>query len=326
MWTYTVSAPSIIAARAMPAPTEADLGEGQLLLRVLTGGICGSDLPFFRGMAMPQGESARDGWVAPPGGPMHEVAGEVVAATSAEPAVGSMVVGWATSWNGMSEYIVVDATDVHAFSTDLSPSPAIALQPLACVLHAVDSLEKVEGSHVAVIGQGSIGVLFSRVLKSRGAARVTGIDRVDRSDVATAFGVDEMVWAGSDRWAAEVGAGSERPDIIIEAVGHQVSTLVDAVTALADGGQIYYFGIPDDPIYPFPMMRFLRLGGRLHAGVTPPGARRESLRRAEAYLAATPELSLESYITHTFPFAQAQEAFEAAGRAARGRLKVTLEG
>ena len=47
---------------------------------------------------------------------------------------------------------------------------AVGLQPLACVLYAVEQLPDLTGRHVAVIGQGSIGLLFSYVAKALGAA------------------------------------------------------------------------------------------------------------------------------------------------------------
>jgi threonine dehydrogenase-like Zn-dependent dehydrogenase len=326
MWTYTVAGPSTIAEARVPRSTAAELGDGQVLLRVIVGGICGSDLPFFKGLQMPHGVVPADGGPAEPrlGSPLHEVVGEVVASNAADLAVGALVVGWATLLDGMREYLVVDAVDVLEYAPDLAPTVAIMLQPLACVIHAVDALRDVPGSHVAVIGMGSIGVLFASVLKSAGAARVTGIDRVDRGDVAAVYGVDELVHSTSDRWAAGVVAGGDRPQIVVEAVGHQVGTLVDATRTIAEGGQIYYFGIPDDPIYPFPMLDFLRVHGRLYSGYTPSSARRPALRRAGEHLRAHPEI-VPPYVTDRFEFSRAQDAFAKAARPAPGQLKVILE-
>ena len=50
------------------------------------------------------------------------------------------------------------------------------------------------GLTCAVLGLGPIGLLFCHVLKERGAARVFGVDRVDRSAIAPRFGVDDVVW------------------------------------------------------------------------------------------------------------------------------------
>ena len=80
MWTYTVSGPNSISEREVPAPTPEDLVDGQVLLRVIVGGICGSDLPYFKGReggrygTRPAGGGPAE---PPPGAPLHEVVGEV---------------------------------------------------------------------------------------------------------------------------------------------------------------------------------------------------------------------------------------------------------
>ena len=126
---------------------------------------------------------------------------------------------------------------------------------------------------MAVIGQGSIGTLFSHALKQRGAAHVTGVDPIDRRDVAAEFGVDECVWDTAARWAATLADGS-RPDLVVEAVGHQAGTLDDAVQAVAKNGRVLAFGVPDEPYYAFPFARFFRKNATLIGGVTEDRRRR----------------------------------------------------
>jgi threonine dehydrogenase-like Zn-dependent dehydrogenase len=195
------------------------------------------------------------------------------------------------------------------------------LQPLACVLYAVEQLGDVSGQRVAVIGQGPIGLLFSSVLKARGAARVTGVDPVDRSDDAPVFGVDEVVTARAERWAAGL-SDADRPSVVVEAVGHQVSTLQPALDAVAHGGQVFYFGVPDDPVYPFDMMTFLRKNLTLRSGVAL--ERRRVLADAGTHLAGHPELR-ERYVTHVHPVADVQAAFTAAIAPRPGQLKIAVD-
>jgi threonine dehydrogenase-like Zn-dependent dehydrogenase len=95
----------------------------------------------------------------------------------------------------------------------------------------------------------------------------------------------------------------------------------DAVNALAMEGHIYYFGIPDDSIYPFPMVQFLRKNASLTSGLTLD--RRISLSRANDYLKANPELAA-AYVTNEFKVDDVQGAFELAVRPAIGRLKVVI--
>jgi threonine dehydrogenase-like Zn-dependent dehydrogenase len=324
MWAQALTGPATFERREVPAKTEDDLGEGDVLLRSLSGGICGSDLPFYRGSLF---------WGAPtetkpysnvkPGFPLHEIVGEVLATRDPALPVGAKVVGWATGTDALAEYVVVQGSSLYEYSSDLNPPTAIQLQTLACVIYALEQVNGIEGASAAVLGLGPIGVLFSHVLRTKGARNVVGVDRVDRSDVATTFRIDEPVHATADAWASSL-TDNDRPEIVIEAVGHQVNTLVSALNAVAVGGQIYYFGIPDDPIYPFPMMDFLRKRGRLASGFTPISARRDVLVKAEAYLKAFPDLAA-AYVTSVFGYQASQEAFDVAIRPSKGRLKVVFD-
>jgi threonine dehydrogenase-like Zn-dependent dehydrogenase len=321
MWAFQMAGPSRLERIEAPVPDERELRAGQVLLKFVAGGICGSDLPYFKGISPADHNPEGGPHVRPFGSPLHEIVGEVVASRDPDLRVGALVVGWASLSNGLTEYIVSDGEGLFEYDPRFPPAAAIMMQPLACVISALNRVAGVPGSTAAVIGQGPIGVLFSHVLKSSGAAHVTGIDRVDRSEVAHFFGVDAAVHASSDRWAASLTEGGDRPNIVIETVGHQVTTMRDAVNALAFEGHLYYFGIPDDAIYPFPMNTFLRKNARLTSGIT--RDRKLSLSRANDYLKASPEL-VEAYITHVFDLDSVQAAFDLAVHPAPRRLKVVI--
>lgn len=224
--------------------------------------------------------------------------------------------------SGLAEYSVSRGTSLHAYTPELDAATAIMLQPLACVLYAANQIGDVTGRSVAVLGLGPIGALFTHVLKSRGAAHVVGVDRVDRSDVAQAFGVDEFVHAHTATWAQDLPPAG-RADVVVEAIGHQVETLTSALQAMADHGLVYYFGIPNDDVYPLPMNLLLRKKGTLKSGYTHEGARRHPLAEAEQYLARFPELAA-AYLTSRYPYTAAQEAFVAASHPKTGQMKVTF--
>jgi threonine dehydrogenase-like Zn-dependent dehydrogenase len=312
-----LTGPTTLTMVDAPAPQPDDLADGEVLLRVLAGGICGSDLPAFRGTGPVTGHPA-----PVPGGSLHEVVGEVLASRDGRVRPGSRVVGWASRFDGLAERVITRGLDVHEYDPALSPTTAVLLQPLACVLDAFERVPRIRGARVAVIGQGSTGLLFSHIAKARGAAHVTGIDLVDRSDLAALYGVDEVVHAGAAEWAASFTTDQDRPDVVVEAVGHQISTFTAAVHAVGLGGQVYCFGIPDDPVYPFALAEFLRKSATLTAGAT--SARRVALDMANTYLGEHPDLA-EHYVTHTFAFAQAQSAYDKALVPAPGRVKVVID-
>jgi L-iditol 2-dehydrogenase len=303
----------------VPTPSPDDVPAGGVLLRVLAGGICGSDLPAWKGMRSLQPSDRGLHAAGIPGFPMHEVVGEVVHSEHQRLRVGDRVVGWAAGFDGLAEYVVTPGDAVGGYDPTLTPEIAVMLQPLACVLHAVERLPSVAGAHVAVLGLGPIGLLFAHVLASAGA-RVIGVDRVDRTEVAERYRLDDVVASSADRWAAGL-APADRPAVVVEAIGHQVGTLTDAVVAAAPRGVVFYFGVPDDAVYPLPMLTFLRKDLTLVSGVTRDYAR--GIADAGEYVRTHPAL-LADYVTHVLPFERATEAYDLAERPARGQRKVVV--
>lgn len=320
MWSYRLVAPFTFEKTDVLPRSPESLADGQVLLRFLAAGICGSDLPGFRGtqgrLPFDTGRCAaeKDGF------PIHEVVGEVLASRHPSHHNGDLVVGWASGFDGLMEEVVADGDGLAGYDPALSPQHAVGLQPLACVLYAVEQLPDLDGRHVAVLGQGSIGLLFSYVAKVVGAAHVTGVDPVDRSAIGADFGVDTVVRATSDRWVHHLAADA-KPDIVIEAVGHQVATLSHAVEATAFGGTVFYFGVPDDDSYPISMRTMLRNNLTLKSGVTL--ERRRVLEKADGFARDHPGL-LERYLTHTFRADDVQAAFELACRPEPGRIKIAV--
>ncbi|MEE6166280.1 MULTISPECIES: zinc-binding dehydrogenase [unclassified Mycolicibacterium] len=320
MWCHRLVAPYTFERIDIEEPAAESLADGQVLLDFLAAGICGSDLPGFRGtQGKLPGDTGRN--VAGINGfPAHEIAGEVRASRHPQHRPGDRVVGWASGFDGLMGRVVADGNGLVSYDPALSPASAVGLQPLACVLYAVEQLPQLAGRYVAVIGLGSIGLLFSYVAKAFGAAHVTGVDPVDRSGLGMRFGVDTAVRATSDRWVTHL-AGADRADVVIEAVGHQVATLNHALTAAAFGGTVFYFGVPDDDSYPISMRTMLRNNLTLKSGVTLD--RRRMLQRAREFAAAHPDL-LPGYVTHTFGIDGVQDAFELACRPVPGRIKIAI--
>ena len=305
MWAYAITAPGRLERVEVPRPQP---GPGRVLVRLLAGGICGSDLPSFIGR-----RNTFVDFYGEPGYPLHEVVGEVV---GGELPAGTRIVGWAEHHHGLAEYFVARVDAITAIE-DFTDVEATVVQPLCTVLHQLDRIPDVRGQRVAVIGQGSIGLLFSHALKARGAAHVTGVDRVDRSDVAGAFGVDEVVWNDAAAWAKDAEA-----DIVVEAVGHHAGPLEAAVNALAPNGTVLAFGVPDETHYAFPFMTFFRKHATLIGGAATDRA--AALENAYAYLREHRAL-LAPDITTVVGVHDAQTAFETAIAPAGGRLKVVLE-
>ena len=168
MWAYHVVAPGRLAETAADAPAAASVGEGEVVLRMLAGGICGSDLPKFAGT---KGLVADvDGSIVPGrlGAPLHEVVGAVEASCHPELRVGDRVVGWASRSDGLAEWVISDGDRLRPYCPSLTPADAVVIQSLACVVEALGRVP-VAGRDVAILGLGPIGLLFAHLARTRGA-------------------------------------------------------------------------------------------------------------------------------------------------------------
>lgn len=314
MWQLQQPGPAAFDRMSVPAPTAEDLGEDEVLLRFACGAICGSDIPKFLGHLDPDNP-----YTGMPGVPLHELVARVEASTSARFAPGDRVVGIVAQSRGLAEYVVNAARFVHRLDDRLSDVEATVVQPVSTVLSAFGNVGDVAGRSVAVLGLGPLGILFAQIAKARGARHVTGVDRVDRSDVGAAFGIDEVVTGEVRAWASWLSE-DERPELVIDAIGHRQEIVADAVTAAGFGGEILVFGLPEDH-YVFPMRTFFRKSLTLWAGATQDWER--YLAEAERHVLAH-EVLRTGYITEVYPVADAAEAYRRYATPAPGRLKIAL--
>jgi threonine dehydrogenase-like Zn-dependent dehydrogenase len=311
MWALRQPAPYEFERIEVPYPDARALVPGDVLLRFRLGGICGSDLPTFAGVR--SSDVARTGLV---GASLHEIVGDVVASADERLRVGDRVVGKVGASNGLQEAMLTPADLLHPLSDTLPDSEAIIAQPLATVLCALDRVGPLPGRRAAVLGLGPIGMLFCVALKARGW-HVTGVDRVDRTAEAATFGIDEPVVAQTSDWAAGL---ADRPDLVIDAIGHSQDVLADCVTAAKPHGEIYVFGLTEEH-YVLPMREFFRKTLVLRAGATTNWP--VHLAAAERFLVERRDLA-PAYVTHTYRLADARDAYLSALRPAAGRLKISL--
>ena len=314
MWAYRLTGPLQFEGVSVARPTPDDLVDGDVIVRLRVGGICGSDLPEARGLVPTRTPASGLG-------PLHEIVGDVVFSSGDRVRAGERVVGWVKDQHGLSEDVIAHESRLLVVPDDFSDVDAVVAQPLACVLCAVDRLGDVAGSRAVVLGQGPIGLLFDQVLSSRGAT-VTGVDPVDRSASAAAMGAS-LLPVSSRGWS-HLTAGTDRPEIVVEAVGHQAATLDHAIHGVAPGGQVFVFGVNDDPYYPLNMQHLLRKNLTLLAGITTDHAR--YLDQALDHLRRHPTLAA-TLVTHTFPMDRLDEAYATAADLApeRGKVVITMD-
>ena len=314
MWQLRQPGPAMFERLDVPAPTAGDVGQDEVLMRFVAGSICGSDIPKFLGHVDPDNP-----YTGMPGVPLHEFVGRIEASRSDRFEAGDRVVGIAAKSSGLAEYVVNPAHYLHSVDERLSDLQATVVQPVATVLSSYSNLRALVGRRVAVLGLGPLGMLFAQVAKAHGAAHVIGVDRVDRSDMGKAFGIDEVVTSEVRAWAAQL-RDAERPDLVIDAIGHRQEIVSDAVHAVAFGGELMVFGLPEDH-YVFPMRAYFRKNLTMWAGATQDWVR--FLADAQEHVLKSDVLR-DAYITHTLSIDDAEQAYRMYATPSPGRLKVAL--
>jgi L-iditol 2-dehydrogenase len=315
MWSYRVVAPGFVQRVEVP-PGSSELQEGQVRLRLLVAGLCGSDMPRLNGA---QGKSSHGDFG---GAPVHEVVGEVIESASPLFKTSQHVVGTLGPDATLSEVVTCSASTIMAVPDGFDDVGAVAIQPVGTVLRAAGQFPNVDGRAAAVIGAGPCGLSLCHILKNRGVASVSVIDPVERSATATAYGADEFLATTSRDWVGSLN-GQAGPQVVVEAVGHQNETIVDAIWAAAVGGFVFGFGEITDPDYVIPCRQIYEKALTFASGRTN-GDWPRVLAEGAAYLAQH-KRDFTSYISHVLPPSETQEAYSLYARPQAGRLKVVIE-
>jgi L-iditol 2-dehydrogenase len=126
----------------------------------------------------------------------------------------------------------------------LAYKDAALIEPLACVVKGLDDTGVKKGDNVVVIGQGPIGMMFTRLARVYGARVIALARRVERLEMAARMGAHDCVLNGPGHDAvARVKqlTGGYGADVVIEAVG-KPDTWELAVQLLRRGGTVNFFG------------------------------------------------------------------------------------
>ena len=242
--------------------------------------------------------------------------------------MGDVVVAVPNNDKGLAEYYVAEADAAVRLPEKLADSEvSLLIQPLSTVIYGLDRLGDISGRRVLVVGLGPIGILATWLLHKRGAGQILGVDPIAwRCLAAENAGADETFAMASENLLHWPGRDALRevPDICVEAVGHQTTTLNDCLYLVKRCGTVLALGVPDIAIYPFDFGRFFRWNLHLIGSVTPPW--QEYLKRALT-LVLRHQDELGFLITHRFSIHDAEAAFSMyEWPAGHPSLKVMLDG
>ena len=321
-----------------PDPTP---GQGEVLIAMEWGGVCGSDLSYWRHGASGTAVLSQPLVLG------HEVAGRIAAVgagvtgqeigrpvtvhpaelvgdgclperiagrTNLYPQIryfGSAAFDPHTD-GGFSELRVVRTDQLRPLPDGVSTEHGALAEPLAVALHAVHRAGDLRGRDVVVNGAGPIGSLVVAAARYRGAATVVAADIADSSlAVATALGADEV---------RNLAAGDTLPEdaeLVFEASGAPAA-LGGVLRATARGGTVVQVGnLPGTAV---PAV----LGDLVTREISWIGAYRFVEEISDALQAMCDGLDVSPLITHRFDLDRAAEALAVAADRTSGSSKVML--
>ncbi len=298
-----------------------DIEEGEILVKLQVGSLCGSDLPYF---LFDTSHPALTGALAPlpPMLSLHELVGFVVHSRTERFKEGDRVLALPTiQHKGLAEYFV--SSEDRAVPLPGGPANRLVLsQPLGTVVHACLKLPEILGQTAVVLGQGPTGQLFTALLRHLGVRRLIAVDLLpERLNVSTSMGATHTI-CGSEAAVAnavETITNGKRADLAIEAIG-KAETLNMAAKLLRRNGTLLAFGLPHKYNYDFAFHEFFWNEGRLICSL---GPTIDDFRVALGMI-ANGVINVEPLVTHSFPFSRAQEAFTLFADRADGVIKVVL--
>jgi L-iditol 2-dehydrogenase len=229
---------------------------------------------------------------------------------------------------GFAQYMAVDPRYLIPLPADSPPDGLVLAQQLGTVIHSCRRLNGVLGLDVVILGQGSAGLLFTRLISAMGANRVIGVDvvpsrlRVARSLGATATFNPEAEEVGVLDAVRELTAG-RLADLVIEAVG-KTETVNQALDLVKERGQLLFYGVPERGRIPIDFSTFFRKRAMAIANV---GAQAEpGLRsfRLALNMIGDGRIDVSQFITHCLALTQMQAAYELAD-ARHDVVKVLIE-
>lgn len=317
---------------AVPAPAR-----GEVLVRVLAAGICGSDRHMLHGeypTARPVTLGHEFCGIVEAVGPevTRFTGGELVtvdpniacglcpACRRAQPNLCARLTAiGVTRDGGFAGHTAVPEGQAYPLPAGLDPVHGAFSEPLACCLHAIDRAEIQPGDSVAVLGGGVIGLLMVQLARRAGAGRIILVTRqAARRQMALSMGATEALDPTAMDTVAEVRAlTGGGVDAVLECAGVP-ETFRTGIAMTRRGGIFVLFGVTpagvEVPVTPFDLL--------VNEVTIRPAYLNPFTHERAAALVASGTLELDRLVTHRVGLAEVPGIV--AGAPARGEIKVIV--
>jgi L-iditol 2-dehydrogenase len=330
----------------VPVPS---IGAGDLLVRVHTCGICGTDLKKIAtgshsaprifghettGVVVSVGEAVKGYQINDrvmvfhhiPCGDCFYCKHKVFAQCPTYKKVGATA-GYEPSGGGFSEYVrvmewIVNRGGVVRIPHDVSFEQASFIEPVNTCMKGIETLRLMPGETVLAIGQGPIGIILSVLARRCGARVITSDLFPQRLTIATTFGLNENIDASATDTVHSIKEMTEGrgADAVILAVAG-TGLIRPAMDAARPGGRVLLFAQTQrgeaiiDPAGV--CVDEKSLFGSYSASV--------DLQDESARFVLGREMDLERLISHRFPLAESIDALHLAAHPKPDSMKVVIQ-
>lgn len=221
----------------------------------------------------------------------------------------------------LAEYLVMPRECCYPIPDNVTDAQAVVIEPLAISLHASRLAGMPPGATAGVLGTGPIGLCVMLAAKAAGECSIYATDLLDeRLAVARDCGAD---WTGNptsqdivDRIYRDQPDGL---DYVFECAGES-ETLEQAVLLLKPGGTLMLVGIPEGNRISLDMNHVRRKELRML------NVRRQNECTSPAIdLISSGAIDLTPLITHHFPLERVAEAFDMVAEYRDGVVKAIID-
>jgi L-iditol 2-dehydrogenase len=335
-----------VRLETVPVP---EIGPGEILVRVHTCGICGTDLKKIAtgshsaprifghettGVVARVGEGVRNFQLGDrvmvfhhiPCGDCYYCRHKVFAQCPTYKKVGATA-GFEASGGGFSEYVrvmdwIVSRDGVVRIPDGVSFEQASFIEPINTCMKGIETLRLAPGETVLVMGQGPIGIMLAVLARRRGARVITSDLLPQRLTIAKAFGLSESIDASTAdavRAIQEVTEGRGADAAILAVAG--TALIRPAMDATRPGGRVLLFAQTqhgEAAIDPAAVcVDEKSLLGSYSASV--------DLQEESARFVLDREMDLERLISHRFPLAHSVEALRLAAHPKPDSMKIVIQ-
>jgi len=222
-----------------------------------------------------------------------------------------------------AEYAVMPAENCFPLPPEIDAVQGALLEPLGIAIHAVDLAHLKPGNTVAVLGAGPIGLLIAAVARAAGAGQIYMTEPLA---YRRRFALDHVADAALDPGDTDVAAairdltGGRGVDVAFEAAGAP-GTPQQAAVAARIGGKVIVAGIPAGE----DAMTFSASTTR-HKGLTIKIVRRMKHTYPRAIrLVQSGLVDVKPLATHLLPLERIDEAFQAVAGYRDGVLRAVIQ-